>query len=72
MFATAVAERAPNYLCENAYQLAVAFSSFYHNHRILAETDENKKTTWLSLCLLVRRLILLQMDILGIDTVENM
>ena len=72
VFATAVAERAPNYLCENAYQLAVAFSGFYHNHRILAETDEDKKATWLSLCLLVRRLILLQMDILGIDTVENM
>jgi DNA primase len=41
-------------------------------HRILDETDEAKKQNWLSLCLLVRRLILMQLDILGIETVENM
>ena len=72
VFTAAVAEGAPNYLCENAYQLAVAFSGFYHNHRIMDEADEVKKQNWLSLCLLVRRLILMQLDILGIETVENM
>ena len=72
VFEAAVSDRAPNHLCENAYQLAVAFSGFYHNHRILDEADEEKKQNWLSLCLLVRRLILLQLDILGIEAVENM
>lgn len=71
-FKKALAERAPNYICENAYQLAVAFSKFYHDNHILSEEDSEKQQAWISLCLLVKKLLLKHFDILGIDAVERM
>jgi arginyl-tRNA synthetase len=60
-------------LCmRNAYQIAAAFSMFYHDNHILSETDENKKASWLNLCRFVRSLLVLHMDVLGIETVETM
>lgn len=71
-FRLAMSEKAPNYVCENAYQLAVAFSRFYHENRILDEEDEDKKLSWLALSLTVKRVITAHLDVLGIETVENM
>ena len=72
VFNYAMNEKEPNYICENAYQLAVSFSHFYHENHILDEQDEKKKSSWLALCALVRRVIIGHLDILGIETVENM
>ncbi|MGN1089405.1 MAG: arginine--tRNA ligase [Huintestinicola sp.] len=71
-FINAMKEKAPNIVCENAYQLAVAFSGFYHENRIIDEPDENKKANWLALAGLVRKMLIKHLDILGIETVENM
>ncbi len=71
-FSCAMAEKAPNYVCENAYQLAVSFSRFYHENRIIDEPDEAKKASWLALAELVRSMLIRHLDILGIETVENM
>ncbi len=71
-FVCAMEEKAPNYVCENAYQLAVSFSRFYHENRIMDETDEAKKSSWLALAGLVRKMLVKHLDILGIETVENM
>lgn len=71
-FALALREKAPNYVCDSVYQIAAAFSKFYHDNKIIDEKDENKKKSWLSLCLLTRKMILKHLDILAIDTVENM
>lgn len=68
----AMEEKAPNYICENAYQLAVSFSRFYHENRIIDEPDEAKKSNWLALAALVRSMLVKHLDILGIETVENM
>lgn len=68
----AMDEKAPNYVCENAYQLAVSFSRFYHENHIMDEQDEKKKSSWLALAELTRTLIVKHLDILGIETVENM
>jgi len=68
----AMSEKAPNYICENAYQLAVAFSSFYHENHIISEPDENKRSSWLALAALTRKMIVKHLDILGIEPVENM
>lgn len=68
----AMTEKAPNYICENAYQLAVAFSSFYHENHIISEPDENKRSSWLALAALARKMIVKHLDILGIEPVENM
>lgn len=40
VFNYAMDEKAPNYICENAYQLAVSFSRFYHENHIMDEKDE--------------------------------
>ena len=72
VFRRALAEKAPSFLCENAYQLASIFSKFYHDNRVIDEPSEVKKSSWLSLMALVRRVLLLHLDTLAIDAVENM
>lgn len=71
-FRHAFAERAPNYVCENAYQLAVLFSKFYQENHIMNESDEKKKSAWINLCRLVKRMLIKHLDVLAIDTVEKM
>lgn len=72
VFNAAMNEKAPSYICDDAYQLAVTFSKFYHENRILDEKDEEKRANRLALAQLVRRAIICRLDILGIETVENM
>ncbi len=71
-FRHAFTERAPNYVCENAYQLAVLFSKFYQENHIMNESDEKKKSAWINLCRLVKRMLIKHLDVLAIDTVEKM
>ncbi len=71
-FRRAMQEKAPNYICENAYQLAAVFSRFYHDNRIIDEPDAAKKATWISLIRLTRRLLLKHLDVLSIEPVEQM
>ena len=71
-FIAAAEEKAPNFICDNAYKIASAFSKFYHDNRIIDEADETKRNSWLALCLLTKRLIHLHLDILAIEPVENM
>lgn len=72
VFEHALSEKAPNYLCEHAYQIASAFSRFYHENHILDESDPQKRISWLALCRLTSRMMVKLLDILGIEPVENM
>lgn len=71
-YVRAYEEKAPNYLCDSAYAIASSFSHFYHENRILDQQDPVKRESWLALISLVRRLLIKNLDILGIETVENM
>ena len=71
-FLGAYHEKSPNILCENAYQIAVAFSKFYHDNHIIREADADKKTSWLSLCIIVKAMLIKHLDTLGIETVDVM
>ena len=71
-YALAYREKAPNIICENAYQLASAFSKFYHDNHILTEEDDSKRGAWLGICAAVRASLEKQLDVLGIETVELM
>ncbi len=71
-FRRALAEKAPSFLAENAYQIASLFSKFYHDNRVIDEPDADKRASWLALMALVRQELLLHLDILAIDAVENM
>ncbi len=71
-YALAFKDRAPNIVCENAYQLASSFSKFYHDNHILTEEDEQKKNAWLRACVILRKVLEKHLDILGIESVDLM
>lgn len=71
-FELAYRDKAPNIVCENAYQLASAFSKFYHDNHILTEQDEGKKNAWLNLCVAAKTMLEKHPDVLGIESVEMM
>lgn len=72
MYETAFLEKAPNLICENAYNIASAFSKFYSEIHIIDEKDCNKKNSWLYLCKATKIILQKHLDILGIESVEFM
>ncbi|HEY8255307.1 MAG TPA: arginine--tRNA ligase [Rhizomicrobium sp.] len=65
-------KRAPNMLCEYAFELAQNFSRFYGEHHILSETDEGLKASRLGLCALVLAVLTGVLVLLGIEVPERM
>ena len=68
----AAAELAPHKICAFIYELANAFNRFYHETRILGETDENKKQSWIALITLTLRVLEQAIDLLGFDAPDRM
>ncbi|MBI5015835.1 MAG: arginine--tRNA ligase [Deltaproteobacteria bacterium] len=68
----ALAERAPNFLCEHLYELSQAWSRFYQQCHILSEPDEARRDSWLALAALCLRQIQLVLHLLGIEVPERM
>ncbi len=71
-FAKALSEQAPNLVCENAYIIAQAFSKMYHDCPVANETDAQKQASRIALCRLTKEVLLMHLDVLGIEAVENM
>lgn len=71
-YLAAFQERSPNILCESAYQIAVAFSRFYHENHILGEVDPQKRATWLGLCRVTKAVLEKHLHTLAIDPVDRM
>ena len=65
-------ETAPHKLCQYIYELADAFNSFYHNNKIIAETDAVKQGEWISLITLVLHLLEVCIDLLGFSAPDRM
>ena len=65
-------KRAPNMLCEYAFELAQNFSRFYGEHHILSEPDQGLKASRLGLCTLVLAVLTGVLDLLGIEVPERM
>ncbi len=63
---------APHYLCDYAYRLAQAFSSFYGNCHILSEEDQTLRASRLKLCALTYATMEQVLDLLGIAVPERM
>lgn len=66
------AELAPHKLCSYIYDLANAFNGFYHEVKILAEEDETKKKSYLSLLNLTKQVLEQCIDLLGFGAPERM
>ena len=68
----AVAEEyRPNFLCNFLYELAGKFTSFYENCPVL-KADDATRASRLVLCDLTARVLKQGLDVLGIETVEQM
>ncbi|MGA2240870.1 MAG: arginine--tRNA ligase [Verrucomicrobiota bacterium] len=65
------AEYRPNFLCNYLYELAGKFTSFYENCPVL-KADDTTRASRLALCNLTARVLKQGLDVLGIETVEQM
>jgi len=65
-------KRMPHILCDHAYSLAQAFSSFYAAAPILVESDPAKKASRLALAMATLAQLELALNLIGIDTPERM
>lgn len=72
VFCRAISERAPNEICEHAYQIASLFSRFYHDNHVLSEPDLQKRRDWIALMALTKRVLELHLKVLGIEPVDHM
>ena len=64
--------RAPNHLCEYAFQLAMAYNRFYHTHHILNEEDVERRASWLAVSGVTLRVLERVLDLLGIEVPRRM
>jgi arginyl-tRNA synthetase len=65
-------ELAPHKVCQYVYALSEAFNHFYHETKILAEPDEERRNSYLRLITLVRRVLKKGIDLLGFEAPEKM
>lgn len=65
-------KRMPHILCEHAYALAQAFSSFYAAAPVMAESDKAKQGSRLALAMATLRQLELVLGLIGIETPERM
>ncbi len=72
LMAGAEEKRAPNMLCEYAFELAQNFSRFYSEHHVLSESDPALRAARLGLCALVLAVLTRVLDLLGIEVPERM
>lgn len=62
----------PHVICDHAYKLAQAFSSFYGNTHILSEENVVQKQSWLILSAMVLAQLELMLDLIGVNVPERM
>lgn len=72
MMEAAYQETAPHKVCAYIYDLANAFNRFYHETRIVAEEDQEKKAGWVALLMLTRDILETCIDVLGFSAPERM
>ena len=72
VIAPAFEEKAPHKICSYIYDLANAFNSFYHETKILSESNEEQKKSWIRLLVLCRDVLETCIDLLGFEAPERM
>jgi arginyl-tRNA synthetase len=72
ILAAAEEKRAPNILCDYAFELAQRFSRFYAAHHILSETDAGLRGARLGLCARTLDVLSSILGLLGIEVPERM
>lgn len=65
-------EKSLNSLCSATYDLASAFSTFYNNHNVINEKDEDLKSSFIALLNLVKNKLVQALEVLAIEIPEKM
>lgn len=68
----AYAEKAPHKICAYVYDLANALNHFYHETKILAEENEERQASFISMLLLTKEVFEACIDMLGFEAPERM
>ncbi len=68
----ALAEKAPNIICEVLFDVAGAYNRFYFENKILTCPEEGRRASWLSLSRLTGDMLGILLGLLGIEVPENM
>jgi arginyl-tRNA synthetase len=68
----AIAHLQPHRLCTYLYETAVAFSTFYEKCPILAADSGELRSSRLALCELTSKIVVLGLDLLGIEAPERL
>ena len=72
MIESAAQEKAPHRVCAYIYDLANAFNHFYHETKILAEENQEKRQSLIALLMLTRDVLETCIDLLGFSAPEKM
>ena len=72
MIAGAVEELAPHRVCAYIYDLSNAFNRFYHETKILTETNEKTQGGWIALLMLTKDVLEACIELLGFAAPERM
>lgn len=65
-------DNAPHKICQFVYEVADAFNGFYHENKILSQEDPARKESWLSLLVLVKKILEQCIYLLGFEAPEHM
>lgn len=69
---TAFAENAPHKICQYIYDLANGFNKFYHENKIIAEEDGDRRSSWVALITLAGGILNTCIELLGFEAPERM
>ena len=65
-------DKMPNAICEVMFDIAGLFNRFYFENKILAQETEEIRASWLGIIELVRRMLLMLLEIFSTDVPEQM
>ena len=68
----AYSERAPHKICQFVYELSESFNRFYHENKILANEDEERKASYIQLLVLVKNVLEQCIELLGFNAPDRM
>lgn len=68
----AFADKAPNVICEQLFDLSGRLNRFYSENKILIHADEDRRGSWLSLLRLTYLMLEILLDLLGIGIPASM
>lgn len=72
IMAAVYTEKAPHKLCQFIYEVSNAFNGFYHDTKILAETDEAKQKGYIALICLTKSVLEQCIELLAIECPDRM